>query len=178
MSDTPAIPARFLSSVVAAAIIGSHAAVAAFEAKVTDPDFTITVPALPDIALQRQPAGAGSSPRLLGDDGTYKVAVVLSAATGSASARECASLGLRSILSRPGMPSRENVYRAPLSATTFLVLYAVSEGPQPRLHAHLLSAAGDKQCTEVQFSRPARAGEDVDDWRRTFSGAHIDAATR
>jgi len=170
------MPVRVLTSAIATALIGSPAAVAAFEAKVSDPDFTITVPALPDIALQRQPAGAESAPRLLGDDGTYKVDVVIGAAQRSVSARECAGSGLRSILSRPGLPSRDNVYRAPLSANTFLVLYVVPEGPT--LHAHLLSAVGERHCAEVHFSRRQRAGEDVDDWRKSFSGAHIDAATR
>jgi len=169
----------FAVAALATALTGWHGTVAAFEAKVTDPSFTITVPALPDIALQRQPAAAASSPRLLGDDGTYKVSVALSAMPQAVSARECAGSGLRSILTRPGLPTRDNIYRAPLSAKTFLVLYVTSEGPQPTLHAHLLSAVGDNTyCTEVHFSRPGRAGEDVDEWRKTFTGARIDEATR
>lgn len=168
-------------TVVAAALMGWHGMVASFEAKVTDPGFTITVPALPNIALQRQaaaPASSPPSPLLLGDDGTYKVSVALSAMHSAVSARECAGSGLRSILSRPGLPSRDNIYRAPLSAQTFLVLYVLAAGSQPTLHAHLLSAVGERYCTEVHFSRLARTGEDVDDWRKSFQGARIDEATR
>lgn len=172
------MPTRLLPSVVAAALAGLHALACSFEAKVSDPDFTIVVPALPDIALKQQaPASPASAPRWLGDDGTYKVAVALSAMPQGISARECAGTGLRAILSQPGMPHRDSVYRAPLNAHTFLVLY-VFEGSQPTLHAHLLSVAGDSHCTDVHFSRPQRAGEDVDDWRSSFSGAHIDKPAR
>jgi hypothetical protein len=168
------MPVRVVSSIVATALMAAHGLVAAFEAKVTDPAFTITVPALPNISLQQQAPASDSSPRLVGDDGTHKVAVIVSTMSKSVSARECAGSGLRSILSRPGMPNRDSIYRAPLSANTFLVLYVVTEGTQPVLHAHLLAAASGTHCTEVHFSRLQRAGEDIDDWRKTFAGARIE----
>jgi len=163
-----------VSIIVATALVAVHGLVGAFEAKVTEPAFTITVPALPDISLQQPASAAQSSPRLVGDDGTYKVAVILAAMPKAVSARECAGSGLRSILSRPGMPNRDSIYRAPLSASTFLVIYVISGGAQPMLHAHLLAAPAGTHCTEVHFSRPQRPGEDVDDWRKTFSGASIE----
>ena len=159
---------------VATALVAAHGLVAAFEAKVTEPAFTITVPALPDIALQQQTAAAPSSSRLVGDDGTYKVSVDLTTTPKPVSARECAGSGLRAILSRPGLPSRDNIYRAPLSASTFLVIYLVSAGAQPVLHAHLLAAPGGTHCTEVHIYRAQRPGEDVDGWRQMFSNARIE----
>ncbi len=172
------MPKGLLPSIIATALLIAHGLVAAFEAKVTDPDFTVAVPSLPDISLQQQPQASASSPRLLGDDGTYKVAIIVTTTEKPVSARECAGSGLRTILSRPSMPSRDSIYRAPLSAKTFLVLYVLSEGAQPVLHAHLLAAASGTHCTEVHFSRPQRSGEDVDEWRNTFSGARIDEAAR
>ena len=165
---------RVLSSIVAMALVALHGSVAAFEGKGTDPTFTITVPALPDISLRKTAPASGSPPQLQGDDGTYKVAVIVSAASKAVSARECAGTGLRSILSRPGMPNRDSIYRAPLSASTFLVLYVITEGAQSALHAHLLAAAEGTHCVEVHFSRPQRPGEDVDDWRQTFSSARVE----
>jgi hypothetical protein len=172
------MPVRPLPSLAAVALISWHALALSFEAKVTDPDFTIVVPALPNIALRQQPASPASAPRLLGDDGTYQVAVAISAMPQGVLARECAASGLRSILSQPGMPHRDSIYRAPLSVRTFLVLYVRSEGAQATLHAHLLSVAGEAHCTDVHFSRLQRAGEDVDDWRSSFSGARIDEPAR
>lgn len=165
---------RIVSIIAATALVGVHGSVRAFEAKVTEPAFTITVPALPQIALQKQEPATESSPRLVGDDGTHKVAIILITMPKPVSARECAGTGLRSILSRPGMPNRDSIYRAPLSASTFLVIYVVASGAQPILHAHLLAAPTGTHCTEVHFSRPQRPGEDVDDWRKAFTGARID----
>jgi hypothetical protein len=165
---------RLLSSIIATALVGIPGLVAAFEGKVTDPAFTITVPAFPEISLQKQTPAPGSSSQLYGADGTHKVAVIVSTASKPVSARECAGTGLRSILSRPDMPNRDSIYRAPLSASTFLVLYVITEGAQSVLHAHLLAAVEGTHCVEVHFSRPQRPGEDVDDWRQTFSGARIE----
>jgi hypothetical protein len=152
---------------------------AALDVRVPDPGFTVTVPRLPD--LQIRPAAAqasGSALRMTGGDGTIEVSVFVQAMQRPVSARECAGSGLRTILSQPGMPSRDNVYRAPLSETTFLVLYVIAGARQPTLHAHLLSAVVGTHGAEAHFSRLAGAGVDHDDWRQTFSGARIVDAAR
>ena len=169
---------RFLPAVVVPALLFAHGLAAAFEVKVLDPAFKVTVPALPDISLRQTTSASEPSLRMAGDNGTYKIAVIVTTAQKRVSPRECAGSSLRSILSRPGMPDRDNVYRAPLSASTFLVLYVIADGGQHMLHAHLLSAAANMHCTEVHFSRLERPGEDEDDWRNTFSGARIEEATR
>jgi hypothetical protein len=152
---------------------------AAFEVKLPDPGFTVTVPRLPEITVrQPSPSPPQSSLRMAGDDGQTEVQVYVTSMRNRVSPRECAGSGLRSILSRPGLPSRDNVYRAPLSEKTFLVLYLVAGDRQHVLHAHLLSAVAGTHCTEVHFSRPAAAGEDLDGWRETFSGARIEDGAR
>ena len=160
--------------VVAIGLVAVHGLALGFEAKVTEPAFTISVPSLPNIPLRQQAQAAPSAPRLIGGDGTYEVTVVLTAMAKPVSARECAGSGLRSILARPGLPSRDSIYRAPLSASTFLVIYVAPGGVQPVLHAHLLAAPAGTHCTEVHFSRQERPGEDADGWRRTFADARIE----
>ena len=94
------------------------------------------------------------------------------------SARTCAGLLLRALLGRPGMPNRDNVYRAPLDISTFLVIYALRDGQQQKLHAHIISSAGKSHCANVHFMRQAKAGEDIDDWRTTFTSARVQPLVR
>src|SRR5262245_17188726 len=84
---------RLLSGIVAATLVGVHGLVAAFEGKVKDPAFTITVPAVPDISLRNQTPDPGSISQLYGDDGTHRVTVIVIAASKPVSARECAGAG-------------------------------------------------------------------------------------
>jgi hypothetical protein len=151
---------------------------AAFEWRGATPAVSITVPAVPAIALRADAAPpAGSAARLAGSDGRFSVEVLMSAPVaqaGGTSSRECAGGFLRTLVTRPGMPARDSIYRAALSEKTFLVIYLLGDAPAQQLHAHLVAAAGPQQCIEAHFSRPARPDEDTDDWRRTFSAARID----
>lgn len=148
----------------------------AFEASLPEPAVTVTVPALPAIVLRAQPPSAGASVTLEGGDGLYRVELVTQAAQGAApaSARLCAGRFLRALVARPGMPERDAIYRAPLDADTFLVLYALAGAPGPaQWHAHVVSAAGASHCLELHVQRARRPDEDPDLWRRTFQGAHV-----
>ena len=71
------------------------------------------------------------------------------------------------------MPDRDSIYRAPLDASTFLVLYIFEQRGKKVLHAHLLSAAAGTHCIEAHFSRDEVLGEDEDKWRTTFDDARI-----
>jgi hypothetical protein len=71
------------------------------------------------------------------------------------------------------MPDRDNIYRAPLDASTFLVLYVFEQQSKKVFHAHLLSAAAGTHCIEAHFTRDAAVGEDEDKWRTTFTDARI-----
>lgn len=88
---------------IAAGLVFPQGVLLAFEARVPDPEFSVTVPVLPDIQLQPQPTGPGSPPRWFGDDGTYKVTVTLAGMPQPVSARQCASVGLQAVLSQPGI---------------------------------------------------------------------------
>jgi len=171
------LPMHTRSLLAASLLLCTHTLGAAFDASVTDPDFTIRVPALPAIPLAAQAAPARASKLLAGSDGTHAVAVVIEPASKDIGTRECAGTFLRALVQRPGMPSRDNIYRAPLNERTFLVIYILDGKPKQVLHAHLLAAAS-AHCVDAHFSRDLRSGEDTDDWRKAFAGAAIEARPR
>ena len=147
----------------------------AFELAAKNPNFTVKVPSLPAIALDRQPTSASNvSSAMAGDDGTYKVSLVVTRAASDTTTRACAGDFLKSLLARPGMPDRDNIYRTALDENTFLVLYILSTRGDLQLHAHLLSSASATHCIEMHFSRAGRDGEDDDGWRQSFVGSHIE----
>ncbi len=125
---------------------------AAFEQRVADPGFTVVVPQLP------QSVRADVSAVPAGRDVITRV---------------CAGQFIRTLVRRPGMPDRDSIYRAPLDADNFLVLYRLGDEGARTLHAHLLAAARGTHCVEAHFERPLAPGEDEDDWRRSFTGARI-----
>jgi hypothetical protein len=151
----------------------------AFEQGGENPDFTVTVPNLPAIRLAAQAAlEPGVTSSMAGEDGTYKVTLVVSRAEKETSTRACAGSFLRSLVARPGMPDRDSIYRTPLDENTFLVLYILGTQGNQRLHAHILSSASATHCIEVHFSRARRDGEDEDIWRNSFTGSHVQEARR
>lgn len=175
------IKRNLIAPLSAGAFAIATAPAAAFELALPEHAIVITVPAVPGIAVQPLPATAAkpaAALRLAGTDGAYRFDVALFDQGKPVSARECAGVRLRAIVSQPGMPDRDHVYRAPLSASTFLVVYAIGRGVQRDWHAHLIAAAGTAHCADAHFTRPARAGEDGDEWRLTFTNARIDAAAR
>lgn len=162
---------RFI--LVAAALI-AHAAASAFDLRLPDPRLSLSVPDVPAIPLREQPAAPADGQRLLvGSDATYSVQLALHRQPEAVSPRACAAVLLRALVAQPGMPTRENVYRAPLDADTFLVIYALGDKAQMQLHAHILSAAGAMHCADTHFARKAAPGEDIDQWRKTFSTARV-----
>ena len=164
--------------IVIALLLGAQASVSAFEFSLREPAFSLSVPGVPDIALGEEAVSADASGRrvLAGKDEIYAVDIELSRQSGEMSPRICATVMLRSIMDRPGAPPRASVYRAPLDVNTFLVIYALGEGEQARLHAHLISSAGSDHCANAHFARAAKPGEDVDAWRSSFTSARIGSA--
>lgn len=152
---------------------GGVAPAAAFEASFPEPGFTLSVPALPAIALTEQAASARAARQFAGGDGTYAVALSVEPAHRSITTRECAGSLLRTLSARPGMPARDNIYRAPLNERTFLVIYVLNGQAGPVLHAHLLASAASSHCIEAHFSRAKRAGEDEEDWRKSFLDSNV-----
>ena len=169
-------PSRLLATASLLAVCGGAGA---FEQKVASPDFTVTVPNLPSIRLEAQAAlDPGVSSAMTGEDGTYKVTLRVTKAEKETTTRACAGSFLRSLVARPGMPDRDNIYRTVLDEDTFLVLYILGAQGSQQLHAHLLSSASATHCIEAHFSRARRDGEDEDNWRSSFVGSHVQDARR
>lgn len=101
------------------------------------------------------------------------VDIAAAASPAGASTRLCAGAFLRTLVRQPGMPDRDSIYRAPLDADTFLVLYILQADGRRTLHGHLLAAAAGTHCIDAHFSRPMAPGEDEDTWRAGFAGAAI-----
>ena len=171
-------PLRY-SICIVAALFSATGIAGAFELKLSEPALGLSVPGVPAIALQEQTPSPASSKRLLaGRDSVYTIEVELSPQANEMSPRTCAGLLLRTLLSQPGMPNRDSIYRAPLDVSTFLVIYAAGEGQQAKLHAHIISSAGTSHCANAHFVRQAKAGEDADEWRTIFTSARVLPATR
>ena len=146
----------------------------AFEYSFDAPPFTVRVPRLPSITLAAPSASNGGGVLTArGQDPTYVVEIIATAAAAASSTRACAGTLLRELIARPNMPGRDNIYRAPVDPNTFLVLYLMELDGKRQLHAHLLSASGNTHCVDAHFSRTAPVGEDIDNWRTTFDGATV-----
>ena len=164
-------------AVVAAIACATPAA--AFEQSFAAPAFVVSVPRLPDVAVGAFAAAPGSGQRVArGSAGGLAVEVSAREAGEASSTRGCAGASLREIVARPGMPSRDNIYRAPFDASTFLVLYLLEVQGVRQLHAHLLAAVQGTHCVDAHFQRAWRAGEDLEDWRAAFAGAAVRSGPR
>ena len=151
----------------------------ALELKAENPDFTVNVPNLPSVRLERQTTSDSNvSTVLAGTDGTYKITLLTTRAQKEITTRECAGAFLRSLLARAGMPDRDNVYRTALDEDTFLVLYILVEPEGQQLHAHLLSSANATHCVEMHVSRARVENEEQDGWRQSFAGSHVQESVR
>ncbi len=169
-------PSTFLATI---ALVTMNVAANAFELTVSDPDFTVTVPNLPSIRLLAQiPATPDVTRAMAGEDGTYQVSLLVRRAERETTARACAGSFVRSLVAKPGMPDRDNIYRAALDEDTFLALYILGGPETRRLHAHLVSSVNASNCIEVHFSKALGAGEDEDNWRKSFVGSHVESLHR
>lgn len=168
---------RILSMAFVAALAAHLPTAGAFQQSFDGPPFTVSVPRLPAIALTPQ-AGTDEGRRRVfrGQDASYVVEVESRQSPAAVSPRNCAGAFLLELVKRPGVPDRDNIYRAPFDADTFLVLYLALDGGAKSLHAHLLSATAGTHCIDAHFTRAWKAGEELDDWRTTFQGAAVQAA--
>lgn len=177
---TPSVAVRLGRLVVCVGACAASMQAAALEVALPEYAVVITVPSVPAIALQTQPPSASRAAalRLAGADAGYRLDVALFDQGKATSARECAGVRLRAIVAQPGMPNRDSVYRAALTVSTFLVIYATERAGLRELHAHLIGVAGATHCAEAHVSRAARPSEDDDDWRLAFTNARIEALPR
>jgi hypothetical protein len=147
-----------------------------FVVEVDAPKFRVTLPDILRMKLEAHPLHA-SKPhlRLLGTEGPYTVSVMTPTADAGMSALECASATLGSIVQRPGVPPRDQIYKVRLNERTFAAIYSSPLPSSMQLNAHLMSAAGGTHCVEVHASRVSTSSEDVDGWFKAFEKADIAA---
>ncbi len=145
-----------------------------FELILSEPELNLSVPGVPAATLHEEAASSPSLKRsLTGSASNFTIDVELLPQLTRVSPRVCAGILVRSLVAQPGMPNRDSIYRAPLNESTFLVIYTLGEGQAQKLHAHVISAAGTTHCANAHFSRQATPGEDIDDWRTTFTSATV-----
>jgi hypothetical protein len=170
---------RSLTALAIALVLAPAFPACAFEHSFDAPPFIVSVPRLPSISLGAPSASQGGGVLTArGQDATYVVEIIATASAVAGSTRACAGASLRELAARPRMPDRDNIYRAPVDPNTFLVLYLMELDGKRLLHAHLLAAAGGTHCIDAHFSRGLLGGEDLDNWRTTFSGAAVREAAR
>jgi hypothetical protein len=146
----------------------------AFEQAFEAPPFVVSVPRVPNLRIAVAPGrGDSTSVHAQGRDAVFAVEITAEASAQAGSSRTCASMFLRELVKRPNMPDRDSIYRAPLDASTFLVLYIFEQKGTKVFNAHLLSAAAGTHCINAHFSREAAVDEDEDTWRTTFKDARI-----
>jgi hypothetical protein len=165
---------RLFIALAAGSMLAQASPAYAFEQAFGAPAFVVSVPHLPNISVGAPSASAGGGVLTArGQDPTYVVEIRATASSSASSTRACAGASLRELAARPNMPDRDSIYRAPFDSNTFLVLYISETAGMKLLHAHLLSAAGGTHCIDAHFSRKLLAGDDVDNWRTTFTGARV-----
>lgn len=143
--------------------------------EVAEPKFKVTLPNVPGMAMDVHPMNASQSHlRLLGSEGPYTVSVMTPTAQAGMSALECASATLGSIVQRPGVPPREQIYKVRLNERTFAAIYASPLPNAVQLHAHFMSAVGGTHCVEVHASRVSQSPDDLDGWFKGFGKADIE----
>lgn len=170
---------RIIAALAIASCLAQAFPACAFEHSFHAPPFIVSVPRLPDISVAAPSASQGGNVLTArGHDTTYAVEIIATASAAASSTRACAGTSLRELIAQPNMPDRDNVYRAPVDPSTFLVLYVMERDGKRLLHAHLLSAAGSSHCIDAHFSRSLVAGEDLDNWRTSFDGATIRETSR
>lgn len=146
-----------------------------FAFEVASPKFRVSIPGLPPMKMEVHPQNA-SQPhlRFLGAEGPYTVAVFTPSAAAGMTPLECASATVRALAARPGVPPASEVYKSRLNDKTFIAIYAVQIATGVHLHAHLLSAAGGKNCIEVHASWISVEEEELGAWVGAFERASID----
>lgn len=161
--------------VVMLALASAGARAEDFVFELATPKFKVTLPNVPRMTMDVHPMNAERPHlRLLGTEGPYTVQVATPMAEAGMSALECASATLGSLVQRPGVPPREQIYKVRLNERTFAAIYTSPLPNAVQLHAHLMSAVGGTHCVEVHASRVSQSPDDLDGWFKGFGKADIE----
>lgn len=141
--------------------------------RVTDPNFTVTIPGQPHVQLGPHPSAAQNpSARLLGSssDG-FNVSVLTPKAEG-ATAQQCASWLVGSTISRYA-PDLSAVQFFPAGDNAWVLLYPFKVESVDQLKAHVFSGNNKGQCIEVHMSRLAASEQQRQAWFASFRGITV-----
>jgi hypothetical protein len=141
--------------------------------RVTDPNFTVTIPGQPQVQLGPHPGAAqNSSARLLGSssDG-FNVSALTPKAEG-ATAQQCASWLVGSTISRYA-PDLAAVQFFPAGDNAWVLLYPFKVESVEQLKAHVFSGNNKGQCIEVHMSRLAASEQQRQAWFAGFRGITV-----
>jgi hypothetical protein len=143
--------------------------------RVTDPNFTVTIPGQPQVQLGPHPSAAQNpSARLLGSssDG-FNVSALTPKAEG-ATAQQCASWLVGSTISRYA-PDLAAVQFFPAGDNAWVLLYPFKVESVEQLKAHVFSGNNKGQCIEVHMSRLAASEQQRQAWFAGFRGITVKA---
>ena len=172
-------PREGLRHLVLLTLLGSASAVSyanAFLFSVTAPDFTVSLPTIPSMAMSENPLRSKLPHlRYSGSQGPYNVSVSTPTADAGMTASECASSTVGQLSARPGVPALGSIYRVRINERTYAAIYASPSPGMLMLHAHFVSAAATgSHCIEVHASKVATSKDDVDAWFKGFGSANIE----
>lgn len=141
--------------------------------RITDPNFTITIPDQPEVQLGPHPnAAQNRSARLFGSssDG-FNVSVLTPKAEG-ATAQQCASWLIGSTIARY-TPVLAAVQFFPAGENAWVLLYPFQIESVVQLKAHVFSGNNKGQCIEVHMSRVATSEQQRQAWFAGFRGITV-----
>ncbi|MGQ0511168.1 MAG: hypothetical protein ACT4P9_11190 [Betaproteobacteria bacterium] len=133
------------------------------------------MPGIPQMRMEVHPKHA-SQPHLryLGSTEPYTVAVFTPAAAEGMKPLECAGAVARTLSARPGTPPPSQVLKTRLDSNTFVAIYAKPLAPGVQLNAHILSAAGGRNCIEVHVTKISIDEDDLSSWFAEIEKASIE----
>jgi hypothetical protein len=168
-----AVWAGCAAAVLCAVHVPAHAEGFSFE--VSDPDFKVSIPAVPKLEMNVHPEH-GDKPhyRYLGSDGPFSVTILTPKSDPEMSVEQCAEAIYTALADRPGVPEPDKIYRARMDESTFVAIYATVLPGFVLLHAHFLSAGRGDYCIEVHASKSSTSRDDAQEWFTALSGAKIE----
>lgn len=167
--------AATLSVTLTALLFSTYATAQELVVRLTEPEFSVTIPGLPPIQFGPHPAAAQNpAARLLGasPDG-INVSALTPKAEG-ASAQQCASWLAGSTISRYA-PDLALVQLIPAGANAWVLVYPFKVGGIEQLKAHVFSGNGKGQCLEIHISRIAATEQQRQAWFSGFRGITVKA---
>lgn len=141
--------------------------------QVSEPNFTVTIPGLPQVQLGPHPAASQNpSARLVGSTADGLNVSVLTPKAEKASAQQCASWLTGSTISRFS-PDLSSVQIFPAGDNAWVLLYKLKFDSIEQLKTHVFSGNGKGQCLEIHMSRLGATEQQYKTWFSGFRGISV-----